>query len=147
MPKHYQNHEFEALRYRFENQTEQLYRMTLIDLRIFTGYITLQLALGAWIATHQPNIDSMVVRFGLLVIDAALSVIATALLYNNYRRRKEVVGTVNNCSEALGYEEAGVYLADRPLNVRMRFRPWVGWYFAAIVTGFVGILMVLLGTS
>ena len=147
MSKHYKNHEFEALRCRFENQTEQLYRMTLIDLRIFTGYITLQLALGAWTATHHAAIGSLTVRVGLLIIDLALAVIAAALLYNNYRRRTEVVGTVKNCNKALGYEDEGVYLEGSPLNAHTKFRPWAGWYFAGIVAGFTGVAMVLFGTS
>jgi len=147
MPKHYAKHEFEALRYRFENQTEQLYRMTLIDLRIFTGYITLQLALGAWTATHEADIAGGTVRVGLLIIDLALAIIAAALLYNNYKRRTEVVGTVKNCNQALGYEDEGVYLEGSPLNAHTKFRPWAGWYFAGIVAGFAGVAMVLFGSS
>ncbi len=42
MPEVFRGHEFEALKCRFENQTEQLHRMTLTDLRVFSGYITLQ---------------------------------------------------------------------------------------------------------
>ena len=147
MPKHYQNHEFEALQCRFENQTELLYRLTLLDLRIFTGYITLQLALGAWMATHPADISSPTVRAGLLVIDLSLAVIATAFVYNNYRRRLEIVDTVKNCNEALGYEDSGVYLESRRLNAHTVFRPWCGWYYAGIVVGFIGTVMVLFGTS
>lgn len=146
IPKHYVTHEFEALKARSENQTELLHRMTLIDLRVFTGFITLQLALGAWIATHHADMSSLTVRVGLLVIDLSLAVIATALLYNNFKRRKEVVGTVKNCNKALGYEESGVYLEGIPLNSKAVFRPWVGWYFAGIVAGFVGFVIVLIGT-
>jgi chromate transport protein ChrA len=120
--------------------------MTLIDLRIFTGYITLQLAMGAWIATNQENIACIIVSIGLLLTDTALAIIASALLYNNYQRRKEVKKIVDNCSEALGYEQTGLYLQARPLNVHMEFNPWIGWYLIGIAIGFIGVLMVILGT-
>lgn len=147
MPNHYQNHEFEALRCRFEDQTELLYRLTLIDLRIFSGYITLQLALAAWISIHRSEIEIPTMRAGLLVIDLALAVVAAALLYNNYKRRKEVTGTVKNCNEALGYNDSGVYLDERPLNAPTKFRPWAGWYYLGIIVSVVGVAMVLFGTS
>lgn len=139
----YNGHEFEALKCRFENQTEQLYRMTLIDLRVFSGYITLQLALGAWIATHSDKIPNLVIKIGLMTIDLVLAVVATALLFNNYKRRKEVAGTVRNSNIALGYETPGVYLDKEKLNVHTEFRPWVGWYFAGIAAGLLGIALIL----
>ena len=143
MPNVYVGHEFESLKCRFENQTELLYRMTLIDLRIFTAYITLQLALGAWIATNGSNISDTVVKIGLLIIDLVLGGITAALIYNNYRRRKEVVGIVKNCNSALGYETKGTYLEGEKLNVETKFRPWAGWYFIGIVFGCLGIALVL----
>lgn len=147
MPEVYRGHEFEAVKCRFENQTEQLYRMTLIDLRIFTGYIALQLALGAWIATHGSAIPNMIVRIGLMIIDLVLTVGAIALLYNDLRRRKEVAGIVGNCNKALGYETPGVYIPSEKLNVETKFRPWAGWYFAGIVVGFLGITLVLFSAT
>ena len=116
MANHYEKNEFEALKCRFKDQTELLYRITLLDLRIFTGYLTLQIALGAWIATHQTISSSLTVCAGLLLIDCSLAVIAIAFLYYNSERRLEVVETVKNCNEALGFEELGVYLHNRPLN-------------------------------
>jgi hypothetical protein len=80
-------HEFEALTCRFENQTELLHRMTLIDLQVFSGYISLQLALGAWLATHEHDLTGLVPRIGVMLIDLVPMVVAGALLYNNYKRR------------------------------------------------------------
>lgn len=144
---HYKGNEFEALKIRFENQTELLYRMSLIDIQVFTGYITLQLAFGAWIAAHPSNITDTFSRAGLLAIDLALAAIAFAMLFNSYERRKEVVETVNNCNSALGYSAPGVYLEGRPLNAETKWRPWAGWYFAGVVVGAAGVAMVLLGPS
>jgi hypothetical protein len=48
------NHEekFEALKMLHDNQAELLRFMTALDFKIFGGYITLQLALGSWLAEH-----------------------------------------------------------------------------------------------
>lgn len=56
-PEVFRGHEFEAVKCRFENQTEQLYRMTMIDLRVFSGYITIQLALAAWASDRTRTIS------------------------------------------------------------------------------------------
>ena len=143
MVEMYKGHEFEALRCRFENQTELLYRMTLLDLRIFSGYITLQLVLGAWIATNTEALSHLSVKTGLIIIDLVLATIAGALPYNDFRRRKEVAAIVRNCNEALGYETEGLYLEKKALNVPTKFRPWAGWYFVGIVAAFVGIVLIL----
>jgi heme A synthase len=144
----YEGHEFEALKCRFEDQTELLYRMTLIDLRVFTGYITLQLALGAWIASHASDFSGIVtLKVGMMLIDLVLAVVAMALIYSNRKRREEVVGIVKNCNVALGYEEPGIYLKDKSLNVHTKFRPWAGWYYTGIVVGVVGLALVLFGAS
>ena len=143
----FRGHEFEALKCRFEDQVELLHRLTLHDYRVFSGYITLQLALGAWVATQGTNLAAGSPRTGLMLIDLALATIAGALLYNNYKRRKEVTDTVHNCSIALGYETTGVYLAGKTLNAPTKFRPWVPWYLAGIVLAFVGIVFVVFGTG
>jgi hypothetical protein len=101
--------------------------MTLIDLQVFSGSISLQLALGAWLATHEHT--GLVPRIGVMLIDLVLMVVAGALLYNNYKRRAEVVAIVRNCNEALGYETEGVFLDGRTLNVPTKFRPWGGLFF------------------
>jgi hypothetical protein len=147
MAEAFRGHEFDALKCRFENQTEQLHRMTLIDLRVFSGYITVQLALGAWLATNRDALAGVTAMFGLMVIDLVLAVVAAALLYNNYQRRKEVTGMVRNCTEALGFETDGIYLDGRKLNVPTSFRPWVGWYFAGIVAAFLGVALVVFGNA
>lgn len=143
----FRGHEFEALRCRFENQTEQLHRITLIELRVFSGYITLQLALGAWLATHQDKLAGVTARIGLMGIDLVLAVVAGALLYVSFKRRKEITGIVRNWHKALGYETEGVYLDGATLNVPTQFRTWAGWYFLGIGSALAGIGLVLFGTT
>jgi hypothetical protein len=142
MKKIYEGNEFEAVKLRFENQTEQLYRMTMIDLRIFTGFITLQIALGAWLAT-KGSVLSGELKVGLSVIDIGLTYVACALLRNNALRRKEVAAIVNNCAEALGYKTPGTFLEDEPLDVKLELRLWKNYYYFGIAISIVGVFLVL----
>jgi hypothetical protein len=87
MPEMLRGHEFEALTCRFENQTELLHRMTAIDLQVFSGYISLQLALGAWLATHEHDLTGLVPRLGVMLIDLELMVVARATLQQLYAAR------------------------------------------------------------
>lgn len=142
MKKIYEGNEFEAVKLRFENQTEQLYRMTMIDLRIFTGFITLQLALGAWLATKGSDL-SCELKVGLFVIDIGLTYVAYVLLRNNALRRKEVAEIVNNCAEALGYKTPGVFLEAEPLDIKLELRLWKNYYYFGIAISVIGVLLVL----
>ena len=139
--------EFEALKMRFENQVEQLHRMTLIDLRVFSGFITLQLALGAWLATKGTGVFGCLSKFGVFAIDLSLAVVAVALLYNNLQRRKEVAKTVGNCATALGYKEVGKYMEGTALDANFIFRPWAGWYYLGICTSLLGVVLVIVDAS
>ena len=80
---------FEALKLSYTTQTELLHRLTQIDLRIFSGYISVQLIFGGWSAKNP--INSLPAQFGILLINVALTIVACGLLHNNYLRRKEVV--------------------------------------------------------
>lgn len=135
--------EYDALKTLFLDQVELLHRLTMVDLRIFSGYVTLQLAIGAWVAVNKVAIDAFVVKVGLMIIDLGLMVIATALLYNNRKRREEVISTVKNCNQALGYEDEGVYLAGKKLNAKMTTRSWALWYYVAIILGFIGVALII----
>ena len=144
-PEIFGGHEFEALKCRFENQTEHLYRLTTIDLRAFSGHVSVQLALTAWLATHQKDLAGEAARIGVMVVDLVLASVAGVLLYNNFRRRKEVAGTVRRCNEALGYETEGVYLEGRKLNHPTDFWPWGKVYFVGLAA-VAGVAIVLFAT-
>ena len=142
----YEGHEFEAVKLQFKSQRELLYRLTMIDLRIFSGFITLQLALGAWLATKGVSL-AIGLKLGMAIIDSSLAYVAIVLLYNNSRRRKEAVGTIRNCSKALGYIKAGVFLEDEPLLVDHKLRLWQKYYYIGISTTLIGVVLVLIYAS
>lgn len=138
----YEGNEFEALKLRFENQAEQLYRMTIIDLRIFSGFITLQLVFGAWLATKAVAL-SILLKIGLGIIDFSLAYVAFALIHNNALRRKEVATTVSNCAKALGYKQLGTYLENEAIDAKYELRLWRNYYYLGICMTLVGVFLVL----
>ena len=52
MTEVYKGHEFESLANLLGQQVENLRYMTQLDLRVFSGYLTLQLVLGGWLVRH-----------------------------------------------------------------------------------------------
>lgn len=141
----YQGHEFEALKLRYEDQVALLRTLTTIDWQVFTSYITIQVVLGSWLIQHP--IDNTLLRVGLAVIDLTLAGIAGWLLYNNYKRRIEVVGTVKNLNEALGFTKPNIYLQNKAINAPTVFRPWVYGYLVGVITGALGVGLIIFGSS
>ena len=134
------NEKFEAVKYRHENQTKALQKMSDIDLKIFIGFLTLQLVLGGFIA--QTNLD-LTSKIGLGIIDLSLSLICTVLLYNNYRRRKEVVETVKNCNNALKFDTPDFYITTKSIDSKTKFRAWFWWYIIGVIVSVFGILVII----
>lgn len=106
MEQAYKGHEFEALKMRYEDQVELLREITKLDLQIFSGYLTLQIALGGWLIAHP--LQSLMMQIGMLLIDAALAAIAGYLHYSHFHRRREAVDTIKNLNRALGFTEQGI---------------------------------------
>ena len=140
-PPAYKGHEFEVLKLQFETQTSLLRNLTDIDLRIFTGYITLQLILGSWLSENP--LQNLWLMIGILVLNLTLTSIAFWLLSNSYKRRKEVAATIKNLNEALGLLESGIYLQDKAINTPTLFRPWVYGYHIGLIVGFIGIALII----
>jgi hypothetical protein len=57
--------------------------MNQYDLRVFGGFLTLQLALASWFAIHQPG--SLLAKSGILVIDLALLIVCLKSINGNRR--------------------------------------------------------------
>lgn len=141
MPLVYEGHEFEAIKLRYEGQVDLLRVLTGIDLRIMTGFITVQLILGGWVSAYPP--DGIGIKTGLLIIDLGVALFAGSLLRNQSLRRKEVIATIHNLSEALGYDRPGSYLPNRAINAPTTPRLWFGWYIFGITLSVLGFCAVL----
>lgn len=137
----YKNHEFEALVLQYQTQTSLLRTITDIDLKIFTGYITLQLFFGGWLI--QFPICNMGLKIGLCIIDLALVGVAIWLINKSYQRRTEVANNVKRLNEALGYTTKGVYLKKKKLNAESEYRPWRCGYFVGLITAAIGVILII----
>jgi hypothetical protein len=132
---------FEALKMRYEDHVELLRYMTGLDLKLFSGVMTIQVALGSWLATKP--IESTTTVIVLLALDGIIAGFGAVLLRNNALRRKEAVETLKNINLAFGFTTRGFYLADRAINATGKFRLWGPWYMAGIVIAFIGLVVVV----
>ena len=141
-PPVWEEKRFDALKLRFDDQVSLLRKLTDVDLQVFGGYLTIFLAFGSWLSQHPTK--ELYAILGLTVISATLAVSTSFLLFFNFKRRVEIVGTIKNLNEALGFEEVGTYISGKPLNAPTKFRPWRDIYFLCIWFVFAGILLILL---
>jgi hypothetical protein len=132
---------FEILKLRYDDQVTLLRKLTDVDLQVFGGYLTIALAFGSWASQHPPT--AFLSTIGLMVIATVLAGSASMLLFFNFKRRIEIVGTVKNLNEAFGYEVIGLFIEAKKINANTVFRPWCDVYFVAIWSVFIGICLIL----
>ena len=118
--------------------------MTGIDLKIFISFMTFQLLLGSFLSQTNLNIIG---KTGFIFIDISISIICVNLLRNNYKRRIEVVGTIKNCNEYLGFGTKDVYIENKELNASTKFRPWFWLYMVAIGVSCAGVIILMFSES
>jgi hypothetical protein len=132
---------FQAVLARFQDHVEQLRAITGLDLQVLGGFMTLQLALAAWLVDHVPKTPAA--KWGLLSLSAILTALAVKLFYNSYHRRKEVVASLANTKTALGFLKKGIYLRDTALDAETTFRPWLPWYLVACFMTLAGVAVMI----
>lgn len=129
----------------YKNQVELLHNLTQVDLKLFFGYLTLQLVAGGWIASHQDMFRHPDVRQGMVVINCVLSSIALFFIIAGRLRRAEVIKTVIRCKQVLGFY---THIMDGDPGEELensKLRSWV-WGIAfclGIIFSFVGFILVL----
>jgi hypothetical protein len=109
---------------RYEQHAEHLRALDLFDLRVTSGFLTLQILLAGWLYAHpaQPLSSKM----AIILIDLVLFLGCIGGLRGSSARRREIRGTIWNVNEALGLYSAGMDLPNRPLDHKRR-RPKVRW--------------------
>ncbi|MFO1482306.1 MAG: hypothetical protein U1F71_02985 [Verrucomicrobiaceae bacterium] len=133
---------FQALTMLYQTHNELLRFMTSHDLKIFGGYITIQLALGSWM-TQQKNFTCPA-RFAIGIIDFAFAAIAGVLLFKAYMRRCEITALFSRLNDAFLFTKPGAYLDGVALwPEKSKFRPWAAWYIGGVVVSYIGIVVLL----
>ena len=138
----YMTHKFEALKLRYEDQVEldRVYMRT--DFQIFSGYFTLQLALGAWLVTH--SLEDLLSRIGMVTLDFSISMIEVFMFSSHRSRRKEITDTIKNINKVLGfYEESAYGIVINPPPPPSR--PFYIAYLAGIFLSFIAIFLITFG--
>lgn len=136
------NQKFEAIKYRHEDQSRLLQKISDVDLKLFTGIVTIQLILGGFISNDISKFENIIIKIGLLSIDLAICIICGSLLYKNYKRREEAVRTLKNCNQALGFNEKEYYISGA-INAQGENINWLWHYILAVCVSFIGIGLLL----
>jgi hypothetical protein len=107
---------------RFETSTAQ---------RLMTYFVTVELALGAWIASAGPL--QVPARWTVFLLNLGFGACVAYLIVLNYRRRLEVVMPMRHALEALQLTAVGAYLPDRPIHSWKVNASWRNWYLVLVV--------------
>lgn len=137
-----ENLKYELVKYRHQDQAKLSLHMSDTDFKVFSGYLTLQVALCSFIIYKAPEMI-LVSKIGFAVIDAVLAWACFRLLRNHWYRRKEVVETIKNCNEYLGYNKVGFYLEDKAINGKTTNRFWFPTYTIVVCFACIAFLFIL----
>jgi hypothetical protein len=132
----------EILRLGFDNQVQYLRMMSDVDLKIFFGYITVQLVLASWLAEHP--LPTLTLKSGILLINLAFAVLAINAFRVNQNRKREAVSVLRNLCEALGFTVKGTFLSDKCIQTSVPIRPWTWLYNITAIVATVGVGIVAL---
>lgn len=108
---------------RFETSTAQ---------RLMTYFVTVELALGAWVVSTDPFDERA--RWAIFLLNVAFGVCIVTLIVLNYRRRLEVVMPMRRALAALQLTQTGVYHQDEPIHAWKVNASWRNWYIGSVVS-------------
>jgi hypothetical protein len=130
---------------RYAQHAEHLRELDGWDLKVTTGFMTIQIVLAGWLYAHPAQ--QLMPLLLVILINFLLLIGAIGGLYSSSRRRIEIRGTIWNINEALGLYAVGTYLPDRAVDSkrpRSRWERWLRWYDFVCIAGFIGVTVMLL---
>jgi hypothetical protein len=136
----YQDRKCQILETRYKEQAAHLRDLNQYEFRFFGGFLTVQLVVASWFATHPNNIF---VAVGIFIIDLALLAVCIQILRATRRRRDEIRETVININEAFGLYTPGIYLPDRAINPSPPKSAGYIWLAVGCCVGVVGVAIAL----
>ena len=139
----YEDNRREILETRYKEQAAHIRDMNQYDLRVFGGFLTIQLVLASWIVAHP--INSIYGTFSVLAIDSALLVVCLKFIAANRRRRDEIRTTILNINEAFGLYAKDIYLPGKAINPPAPPASRFIWFHVGCWVGFLGVVLALLG--
>lgn len=134
----------ELIRYRHEDQARLLTKLSDMDLKIFSGFLTLELVFGSFLLTQ--NICSWIIKITMIFFQLTLCFVCGWVLYYNFKRRKEVVKTIKNCNEFLGFNESKAYLENGKIDLDTKPRSWFPIYSIGILASFLAVAILIIAS-
>lgn len=138
-----QEQKFQAALALFLDQAQLIRDLKQNDLQVVGGFITLQLALAAWLAEHPPmTFWGSLGLFGLSII---LSFLSWKFLEKSDRRRAQVVASLRNTKAALRFSQKEIYIKGAALDVQTMFEPSLRLYEGVLFLTILGVGVVIFG--
>lgn len=107
----------------YKTYAELLHRLTQIDLRLFAGFLTVQvLATGFVLSQIARNQLDDWEFFGILGMDGAAAYIAMMLISRNFKRRFEATKSIARLNIALGLERKGLFIDGEKIRYVLPIR-------------------------
>ena len=134
----------DLLKAKYEDHAADLRFRTEYDYKLISGYVTLNLVIGAWLAKNPLPSYPHKVGFTLLFIGLVFFVLG--LLNSNLKRRKIVVEIMQNINDALDFDKEGVYrtgAVNPAANKKTNY--WVKWQRAIVLLFLVAQLFIVYG--
>ncbi len=132
----YSGHEFDILKVRYEQHAEYLRSWDILEWKILTSFLTVQLILVGWFTEH--SLSSLAESFWVVWTDWVLGIICCIVLRRVQIRRREAVETVKNINAAFGLYTKGIYLPDQAINPTPPDAQTYPWYYLSIFVGLIG---------
>ena len=125
----------EVILYPHSDQSSLLRKLTDVDLKIFFGFITIQILMGNFLLSQNLT-PSLIKSIGLGSVDIVFAVVCVIFLLHNYRRRKEAVETIKNCNSILKLDQSNIYKNGITVNGNSYLKKH--WFIYGYVIGIVG---------
>jgi hypothetical protein len=137
----YEGNEFEVLKVRYAEQAAHIRDLNQYEMRLFGGFISIQLLLASWFAAH-PISDSWS-KVGILLVDSAMLLVCLQILTAVRGRRIEIRDTIININEAFGLYVSGIYLKGKSINPQPPAKRNFIWFNVGCWVAFAGVVITL----
>ena len=125
--------QLKILKAKYLDHAEDLRFRTNYDFKVISGFVTVNLAVAAWITKFR--LESAPHKIGFTALVVALAGVTIVLLQRNFRRRRIVVQIIQNINDAFRFDEKGVYRECGPINPpeNQITTYWLPWYVCTII--------------
>ena len=134
---------FEALKLRYQDQSELAKFMKQNEQKLVFGFISVQFVLIGWFSKQQDSIE-LAVYISLILVNLIATTAATVMLTDYKRRRHEVINTIKNICNVFRFNESGYYSDGIRINPEPpKLTIWAYWYMLLVWLSFFAASVVI----